>query len=52
MLLKVDFLGNPDRRTGIGALLPFLALKRRLLGFFIWLILLVGADAFNRFQRS
>ncbi len=50
MLLKADFLGNPDHRTGTGALLPFLALKRRLLGFLIQLALLVGADAFNRFQ--
>ncbi len=53
MLLKADFLGNPDRRTGTGALLPFLALKGRLLGFLvIQLALLVGADVFNRFQQS
>ncbi len=54
MLLKSDLLGNPDRRTGTGTLLPFLALVGRLVRFLIviQLALLVGADAFNRFQRS
>ncbi len=53
MLLKADFLGNPDHRTGTGMLLPFLALERRLLRFLvIRLALLVGADAFSCFQQS
>ncbi len=34
MLLKEDFLGNPDCGTGTRALQPFLALVRRLLGRF------------------
>ena len=52
MLLKVDFLGNPDRRIGTRAFLPFLALIGRLVGFLkiIQFALLVGADAFNCFQ--
>jgi hypothetical protein len=33
MLLKLDFLGNPDRRTGTGTLLPFLTLVGRLVRF-------------------
>ena len=53
MLLKTDFLGNPDRRIGTRTLLPFLALVRRPLGFLIIrLALLMGADTFNHFQRS
>ncbi len=51
MLLKADFLRNPDRGTGTRALYPFLALVRRLLGRFQF-ALLVGADAFNGFQQS
>jgi hypothetical protein len=51
MLLKADFLGNPDRRLGTRAFLPFLALVRRLLRRFRF-ALLVGADAFDRFQQS
>jgi hypothetical protein len=51
VLLKMDFLGNPGRRIGTRALLPFLALVGRLLGRFQF-ALLVGADAFNCFQRS
>jgi hypothetical protein len=52
MLLKLDFLGNPDRRIGTRAFLPFLALVGRLVGFLkiIRFALLVGADSFNRFQ--
>ncbi len=52
MLLKLDFLGNPDRRIGTRTLLPFLALVGRLVGFLkiIRLALLVGADVFNCFQ--
>jgi hypothetical protein len=34
MLLKADFLGNPDRGIGTRAFLPFLILVRRLLGRF------------------
>jgi hypothetical protein len=33
VLLKVDFLGNPDPRVGTRAFLPFLALIGRLVGF-------------------
>jgi hypothetical protein len=51
MLLKMDFLGNPNRGIGTRALLPFLALVRRLLGRFQF-ALLVGADAFDCFQQS
>ncbi len=51
MLLKADFLGNPDRGIGTRALLPFLALVRRLLRRFQF-ALLVGADAFDCFQQS
>ncbi len=51
MLLKADFLGNPGRGLGTRAFLPFLALVRRLLRRFLF-ALLVGADAFDRFQRS
>ncbi len=54
MLLKLDFLGYPDRRIGTRVFLPFLALIGRLVGFLkiIRFALLVGADAFNRFQLS
>ncbi len=51
MLLKANFLGRPDRSLGTRAFLPFLALVRRLLGRFQF-DLLVGADAFDCFQRS
>ncbi len=34
MLLKADFLGNPDCGIGTRAFLPFLALVRRLVGRF------------------
>ncbi len=51
MLLKADFLGNPDCGIGTRAFLPFLALVRRLLGRFRF-ALLVGADVFDCFQRS
>jgi hypothetical protein len=52
-LLKTDFLGigNPGRRIGTRAFLPFLTLVGRLLGKFRF-ALLVGADAFDRFQQS
>jgi hypothetical protein len=43
MLLKADFLGNPDRGIGTRVFLPFLAPVRRLLGRFRF-ALLVGAD--------
>ncbi len=51
MLLKAGFLGNPNRRIGTRAFLPFLALVGRLVGFLkiIQFALLVGADVFNRF---
>ncbi len=49
VLLKAEFLGNPGRRFGTRALLPFLALVRRLLRRFQF-ALLVGADAFDCFQ--
>jgi hypothetical protein len=45
MLLKADFLGNPDCGIGTRVFLPFLILVRRLLGRFRF-ALLVGADAF------
>jgi hypothetical protein len=51
MLLNADFLGNPDRGIGTRALLPLLALLRRLLGRFRF-TLVVGADAFDCFQQS
>jgi hypothetical protein len=51
MLLKAGFLGNPDRRIGTRAFLPFLALVRRLLGRFRF-ALLIGADMFDCFQLS
>ncbi len=51
MLFEADFLGNPDCRIGTRAFLPFLILVRRLLRRFRF-ALLVGADAFDRFQRS
>jgi hypothetical protein len=51
ILLKADFLGNPDRGIGTRAFLPFLALVRRLLGRF-QLALLVVADAFDYFKLS
>jgi hypothetical protein len=51
MLLEANFLGHPDHSLGTRAFLPFLALVRRLLGRFQF-ALLVGADAFDRFQRS
>ncbi len=52
MLLKLDYLGNPDCRIGTGTFSPFLALVGRLVGFLIVirLALLMGADAFNCFQ--
>ncbi len=43
MLLKVDFLGNPDCRLGTRMPLPFLALFGSLLGRFQF-DLLLGAD--------
>jgi hypothetical protein len=49
MLLKVDFLENPDRGIGFRTFLPFFALVRRLLRRFRF-ALLVGADAFDHFQ--
>jgi hypothetical protein len=51
MLLKADFLGNPDRGIGTRAFLPFIALVRRLLGRFQF-ALLVGSDAFDCCQQS
>jgi hypothetical protein len=48
MLLKTDFLGNPGRRIGTMAFLPFLALVGGLLGRF-QIAILVGADAFDCF---
>ncbi len=51
MLLKANLLGHPKGRLGTRAFLLFLALVRRLLGRFRF-ALLVGADAFNRLQRS
>jgi hypothetical protein len=52
MLLKSDFLGNPDCRIGTRAFLLFLTLVGRLVGFLkiIRFALLVDADAFNCFQ--
>ncbi len=49
MLLKTDFLGNPGRRIGTRAFIPFLALVERLLGR-LQFALLEGADAFDCFQ--
>jgi hypothetical protein len=49
VLLKVDFIENPGHGFGTRAFLPFLALVGRLLGRFQF-ALLVGADAFDRFQ--
>ena len=49
MLLKTDFLGNPDGILGTRVFLSFLALVRRLLGRFQF-ALPVGADAFDCFQ--
>ncbi len=49
MLLKSDFLGHPNRSLATSAFLSFLTLVRRLLGRFRF-ALLVGADAFDRFQ--
>jgi hypothetical protein len=49
MLLEADFLGNPDRRIGTRAFLPFLTFVRRLLGRFQF-ALLVGAYVFKCFQ--
>ena len=51
MLLKADFLGNPDCGIGTRGFLPFLALVRRLLGRFRF-ALLVDADVFDCFQQS
>jgi hypothetical protein len=51
MLLKADFLGNPDRGIGTRALHLFLTLVRRLLGRFQFALLVV-ADAFDCFQQS
>ena len=48
MLLKMDFLGNPGRRIGTRACLPFLAFVGRLLGRFRFAHL-VGADALDCF---
>ncbi len=50
VLLKLDFLGDPGRRIGTRALLPFLALVGRLLGRFQF-ALLVGADTFDHFPK-
>jgi hypothetical protein len=54
MLLKADFLGNLGRRIGTRAFFPFLALIGRLVRFLeiIQFALLLGADAFDCFQRS
>ncbi len=54
MLLKLDFLGDPDCRIGARAFLPLLALFERFVKFLksIQFALLVGADAFNCFQQS
>jgi hypothetical protein len=54
MLLKLDFLGNLDRRIGTRMLLPFLALVGRLVRFLkiIRLAFLMGADAFNTSEVS
>ncbi len=54
MLLKLDFLGNPDRRISTWLFFPFLALVGRLLGLLmvIRLALLMGTYVFNSFQRS
>ncbi len=49
VLLKMDFHGNPGRRIGTRAFLPFLVLLGRLLGRF-WFALLVGADEFDCLQ--
>jgi hypothetical protein len=51
MLLKANLFGHPDRSLGTRAFFPFLALVRRLLGRFLF-ALLVGADAFDHFQQS
>ncbi len=51
MLLKANLPGHTDRSLGTRAFLPFLALVRRLLGRFLF-SLLVGADAFNHLQRN
>jgi hypothetical protein len=52
MLLKLDFLGNPVRRIGTRAFLPFLALVGRLVRFLkiIQFAFLLGADTFKCFQ--
>jgi hypothetical protein len=54
MLLKADFLGNPGQKIGTRAFIPFLALIGRLLRFLVRIqfALLIGADAFDCFQRS
>jgi hypothetical protein len=52
MLLKLDFLGNTGRRISTWPFFSFLSVEGRLLGFLIWLALLIGTYAFNSFQRS
>ncbi len=52
MLLKLDFLGNPDHRISTWPFFPFLSIEGRLLGFLIRLALLMGTYAFTSFQRS
>ncbi len=49
VLLKMDFLGNPDCGLGTRVFLPFLALIGRLLIRFRF-SLLIGADAFDHLQ--
>jgi hypothetical protein len=51
MLLKTDFLGNPGRRTGTRAFLPFLALVGIILRFLIRIQFahFIGADTFDCF---
>jgi hypothetical protein len=52
MLLKSDFLGNAGRRISPWPFFPFLSIEGRVLGFLIWLALLMGTYAFNSFQQS
>ncbi len=49
MLLKANLLGHSNSSLGTRVFLPFLALVRRLLGRFLF-ALLVGADTFNCLQ--
>jgi hypothetical protein len=51
MLLRADFLGDPDHGIGTSAFLPFLALVRRVLGRSQF-ALVIYADAFDCFQQS